>query len=103
MANIMPAYFEYVAARLSGGHQPEWRRELLDVLRSVLHCECYSRPREDLNDVSVDEGEERYRKTLAAWDAVIDVERIAQGYDNDCAWTFETGLPDASQKNGSSM
>lgn len=36
MANIMPAYFEYVAARLSGGHQPGWRRERLDVLRSVL-------------------------------------------------------------------
>ena len=95
MANIMPAYFEYVEARLSGGHQPEWRRELLDVLRSVLRCEC--------DAVNVDEGEERYRKTLAAWDAVVDVERIAQGYENNCYWTFETGLPDVSQETGSSL
>ncbi|KAJ5447046.1 Aminoglycoside phosphotransferase [Penicillium cf. griseofulvum] len=35
----MPAYFEYVVARLSGGHQPDWRRELLDMLRSVLRWE----------------------------------------------------------------
>ncbi|KAK1150160.1 hypothetical protein N8T08_000059 [Aspergillus melleus] len=65
MANIMRAYYEYVAARLSGGHRPEWRRELLDVLRSVLRCECDAGRQEDL-------------------DAVVDVERIAQGYDNDC-------------------
>ncbi|KAJ5591591.1 uncharacterized protein N7459_001960 [Penicillium hispanicum] len=102
-ANIMPAYFEYVAARLSGGHQPEWRRELLDVLRSVLRHECDAWHREDLDPVNIDEGEERYRKTLAAWDALVDVERIAQGYDDDCAWTFETGLPDVSQKNGSAL
>lgn len=103
MANIMPAYFEYVAARLSGGHQPEWRRELLDVLRSVLRCECDAGRQEDLDAVNVDDGEERYRTTLAAWDAVVDVERIAQGYDNDCEWTFETGLPDVSQKTGSAL
>ncbi|OJD25240.1 hypothetical protein ACJ73_03398 [Blastomyces percursus] len=76
MANIMQAYFESVAARLSGGHQPEWRKEFLDVL------------------------EERYRRTIAAWDAVADVKRIVQGYDDDCAWTFETSLPDASKKTG---
>ncbi|KAJ6188673.1 hypothetical protein N7519_003581 [Penicillium mononematosum] len=103
MANIMPAYFEYVAARLCGGHQPEWRRELLDVLRSVLRCECDAGRQEDLDAVNVDDGEERYRRTLAAWDAVVDVERIAQGYDNDCEWTFETGLPDVSQKTGSAL
>ncbi|CAG7938127.1 unnamed protein product [Penicillium nalgiovense] len=103
MANIMPAYFEYVAARLSGGHQPEWRRELLDVLRSVLRCECDAGRHEDLDAVNVDDGEERYRRTLAAWVAVVDVERIAQGYDNDCEWTFETGLPDVSQKTGSAL
>lgn len=95
MANIMPAYFEYVQARLSGGHQPEWRRELLDVLRSVLRCECGAAGQEDLDAVNVD-GEERYRRTLAAWDAVVDVERIAQAYDDNCYWTFETGLPDGS-------
>lgn len=88
----MPAYFKYVVARLSGGHQPEWRRELLDVLGSVLRHECDAWHREDLDLVNIDEGEERYRKILAAWDALVDVERIAQGYDDDCAWTFETGL-----------
>ncbi|OJD10331.1 hypothetical protein AJ78_08611 [Emergomyces pasteurianus Ep9510] len=100
MANIMPAYFEYVAARLSGGHQPEWRRELLDVLRSVLRRECDARRPEYLSLADVDELEGRYRRTIAAWDAVVDVERIAQGYDDDCAWTFETSLPDASEKTG---
>ncbi|KAM3516593.1 hypothetical protein NHJ13051_009762 [Beauveria bassiana] len=89
MANIMPAYFEYVAARLSGGHQPAWRKELLDVLRSVLRCECKTGRREDLRVVNFDEGYDRYRRTLAAWDAVVDVERIAQGYDDDCEWTFD--------------
>ncbi|OJJ78462.1 uncharacterized protein ASPGLDRAFT_62519 [Aspergillus glaucus CBS 516.65] len=103
MANIMPAYFEYVAAWLSGGHQPEWRRELLDVLRSVLRCKCDAGRQEDLDAVNVDDGEERYRRTLAAWDAVVNVERITQGYDNDCEWTFETGLPDVSQKTGSAL
>lgn len=94
MANIMPAYFEYVQARLSGAHRPEWRKELLDVLRSVLCCECGA-GQEDLDAVN-DDGEERYRRTLAAWDAVAGVERIAQGYDDSCYWTFETGLPDGS-------
>ncbi|TWU78495.1 hypothetical protein ED733_008971 [Metarhizium rileyi] len=89
MANIMPAYFEYVAARLSGGHQPAWRKELLDVLRSVLRCECDTGRREDLRVVNFDEAYDRYRWTLAACDAIVDVERIAQGYDDDCEWTFD--------------
>ncbi|KAG9253459.1 aminoglycoside phosphotransferase [Emericellopsis atlantica] len=80
MANIMPAYFEYVAARLFGGHDPAWRKELLDVLRSVLRCECDTRRREDLL---------RETTVTAAWDAVVDVERIAQRYNDDCYWTFE--------------
>lgn len=90
MANIMPAYFEYAAARLSGGHQSQWRRELLDVLKSVLRCECDSEHQEDLDPANIDKGEERYRRRLALWDAVVDVERIAQGYDDNCKWTFET-------------
>jgi hypothetical protein len=97
MANFMPAYFEYVAARLSGGHQPGWRRELLDVLKSVLRHEC------DAHAINIDEKEKMYRKTLAAWDAVTDVERIAQGYDDDCYWTFETDLPDDSHQTGSTL
>ncbi|KAL3478423.1 hypothetical protein BJX99DRAFT_224468 [Aspergillus californicus] len=91
MANIMPAYSEYVAARLTGGFLPEWRKEILDVLRSVLRCEC---------DEDDDGGEERYQKTLAAWDAVVDVERIAQGGSEKSYWTF---LPDASPKDGSAL
>lgn len=87
MANIMPAYFEYAAARLSGGHQPEWRKELLDVLRSVLRYEeeCDS----DTRNQEFQGAAEGYTKTLAAWDAIVDVERFAQGYDDDCYWTFE--------------
>lgn len=97
MANAMPAYFEYVAARLSGGHLPEWRRELLDVLREVLCRECgvqhggessgEGRAREGVE--ADGGGKEGYKRALAAWDAVVDVERIAQGYSDDCAWTFE--------------
>ncbi|KAK2855531.1 hypothetical protein FQN49_005098 [Arthroderma sp. PD_2] len=95
-ANIMPAYFEYVDARLSGGHQPEWRVELLDVLRSVLRNEC------DAGNANTDEREEAFNKTLAAWDAVVNVERFAQKYDDTCYWTFENGLP-ASQKTDSAL
>ncbi|KAI1798366.1 hypothetical protein LXA43DRAFT_1070347 [Ganoderma leucocontextum] len=99
-ANVMPAYFEYVAARLCGGHTPEWRKELLDVLRSVLRCECGIERRNDLKAeapeaADVDGGEESYRRTLAAWDAIVDVERFAQEYGDDCYWTFQTGLSDA--------
>ncbi|EGX93826.1 Aminoglycoside phosphotransferase [Cordyceps militaris CM01] len=90
MANIMPAYFEYVAARLSGGHQPAWRKELLDVLRSVLRCECDTGCQGDVGAANLDQEYDVYGRTLAAWDAVVDVERIAQGYDDDCAWTFNT-------------
>ncbi|OOQ83195.1 Aminoglycoside phosphotransferase [Penicillium brasilianum] len=75
----------------------------LNVLRSVLRRECDAGRGEDLEDVNVEEGEERYRRTLAAWDAVVDVERIAQGYDDACYWTFETGLPDVSQKTDSAL
>lgn len=51
----MPAYFGYVETRLSGGHQPGWSRELLDVLRSVLRRVCNARRREDPNSADVDE------------------------------------------------
>ena len=92
-ANIMPAYFEYVAARLIAGHDTEWRKEILDVLRSVLRYECNALLKEGQNSAEFGEGEERYRKTLSAWDAVTDIERMAHEYDDDCSWTFETGLP----------
>jgi len=89
MANIMPAYFEYVAARLSGGHDPAWRKELLDVLGSVLRCECDNGPREDMRVENFDEEYDSYTRTLAAWDAVVDVERIVLRYDDDYYWTFD--------------
>lgn len=94
LANIMPAYFEYVCARLSEGHDPEWRVELLDVMRSVLRRECEA--------ISADKGEQLYQETLLAWDAIVDVERFAQNYNDDCYWTFETGLP-VSQKTESAL
>lgn len=87
-ANIMPAYFEYVAARLSGGHKPAWRKELLDVLRSVLRCECKTMRWGDIGANDSNGGRDNYSDTLAAWDAIVNVERIAQGYDSNCKWTF---------------
>ncbi|KAI0729105.1 aminoglycoside phosphotransferase [Fomitopsis betulina] len=39
-AAIVPAHHEYAEARLLGGHTPEWRKEILEVLRNVLHAEC---------------------------------------------------------------
>ncbi|OBZ73341.1 hypothetical protein A0H81_06787 [Grifola frondosa] len=74
-ANVVSSYFEYIAARFSGGHRPYWRAELLEVLEKVLEREC---------------GEARVEEELARWKALVDVERYAQGYDDDCAWTFET-------------
>ncbi|OAL70346.1 hypothetical protein A7D00_5312 [Trichophyton violaceum] len=94
IANIMPAYFEYACARLSEGHDLEWRVELLDVMRSVLRRECEA--------ISTGKGEQLYQKTLLAWDAMVDVERFAQHYNDDCCWTFETGLP-VSQKTESAL
>ncbi|KAF3491892.1 uncharacterized protein GIQ15_01409 [Arthroderma uncinatum] len=94
VSNIMPAYFDYVNARLSGGHDPGWRVELLDIMRSVLRREC--------NAVNADKGEELYNKTLAAWDEIVKIERFAQQYSDDCYWTFETGLP-ASEKTDSAL
>ncbi|OAA48783.1 Aminoglycoside phosphotransferase [Cordyceps fumosorosea ARSEF 2679] len=87
MANIAPAYFEYTMARLSGGHEPEWRKEVLDVLRAVLRSECDADERR--GDLGAESSDDRYSRTLAAWDAVVDVERFAQDYDDACYWTFE--------------
>ncbi|KAH7309850.1 hypothetical protein B0I35DRAFT_490501 [Stachybotrys elegans] len=80
----------YIVARLSGGHDPPWRKELLDVLRSVLRYEYNDQHQEDPDAVMFDDESEGCRKTLAAMDAFVDVERIAQGYDDDCYWTFES-------------
>ena len=96
MANIMPAYDEYIEAWLSGGPDPEWRVELSDVLRSVLRHECGADIEGELNSDRFNEEQETYERNLTAWSAMTDVERIAQEYNDDCSWTFESGLQDAS-------
>lgn len=86
MANVAPTYFEYVAARLAGGHLPEWRKVLLEVLQMVLRFECSG------GDVKTEEAgasEDRYRQALHQWKELVDVERVAQGFGPDCYWTFE--------------
>ncbi|KAF2722483.1 hypothetical protein K431DRAFT_283897 [Polychaeton citri CBS 116435] len=72
LANVAPAYFEYAVARLSGGYQPEWRKELLEILREVLRIECKREvahlggaANSQLNLES--RSKELYRDTLAAW------------------------------------
>jgi hypothetical protein len=100
LANVAPAYFEYAAARLCGGHLPEWRKELLDVLRQVLYNECEREIGRQEQMVSAEpmerKCEELFSNTLAAWTALVHVERSAQGYSDDCYWTFDdhTQLPD---------
>ena len=94
MANIMPAYQEYVMARLSGGHDSEWRSEVLDVLRSVLRHECVTGLQKNPTLAKLSVGEKNYKRALKAWNAMTNVERIAQEYNDDCFWTFETGLPE---------
>ncbi|KZT02651.1 uncharacterized protein LAESUDRAFT_744868 [Laetiporus sulphureus 93-53] len=75
-AIVAPTYFEYVAARLSGGHEPYWQSELLEVLGKVLEKEC-------------EETKANVEEEMARWKALVDVERYAQGLDDNCAWTFE--------------
>jgi hypothetical protein len=95
-ANLAPAYFEWVVASLSNGHEPAWRFELLDFLRSVLRAECRQaisagRPSDD-DEVDETAVEALYKETLAAWNAFVNVERAAQGISDDCYWTFENEL-----------
>ncbi|TFY58373.1 hypothetical protein EVJ58_g6453 [Rhodofomes roseus] len=61
-ANIMPAYTEYVLARLSNGHQSAWRRELLDVLKDVLRMEIKDEMAQGMTAEVVDrkEREQKY-------------------------------------------
>lgn len=84
-ALIAPAHYEYALARLPGGHQAEWRKELLDVLQSVLRIEC-----EPSRGVYGEDGHSgEYERELVAWNNLADVERAAHGYSDDCHWTFE--------------
>lgn len=84
MANILPAYFEYVEAQISPSHEPEWRKELLDVLRSVLRLECDAESeRGNLCTAKVNGGSKKYVRTLAACDAVTEVERAAKNFSNE--------------------
>ncbi|CAK3807705.1 Hypothetical predicted protein [Lecanosticta acicola] len=91
--NVAPAYLEYTMARLSGGHDPEWRRELLEILRDVLCVECERGVRQrgetDSSQATAKRSDELFSETLAAWNALVDVERPANGYSDDGYWTFE--------------
>ncbi|KEQ88678.1 hypothetical protein M438DRAFT_402509 [Aureobasidium pullulans EXF-150] len=91
LANIAPAYFEYVAARLGGGHDPPWRKVLLEVLRQVLRieCDCAVGRTDTKQDLAVSRSEDLFMGSMAAWNSLVDVERFAQGYTDDCYWTFE--------------
>ncbi|TAQ87789.1 hypothetical protein B7494_g3868 [Chlorociboria aeruginascens] len=96
LANVAPAYFEYAAARLCGGHDPSWRKVLLEVLREVLRIEC-ERTLSKADSVSsskstVTDSEKLFKETLVAWNSLVDVERSAQGYSDDCYWTFEEAV-----------
>ncbi|KAK2880085.1 hypothetical protein FQN49_000599 [Arthroderma sp. PD_2] len=76
-ANVVPCYFEYIAARLSEGHLPQWRKVLLGVLEKVLEREC-------------EEKGASYLEELVRWKALVDVERYAHGLDEHCTWTFDS-------------
>jgi hypothetical protein len=95
LAIVAPAYYEYAAARLSGGHQPDWRTQLLDILLKVLRKECEREIAKRSQIFDSETTEERcaelFTETLAAWKALVDVERSAQGYSGDCLWTFDDG------------
>lgn len=47
------------------------------MLMYVLRCECDIGRREDQSAVNFDQGQDRYERTLVAWDAVVDIERNA--------------------------
>nr|POE87427.1 hypothetical protein CFP56_30016 [Quercus suber] len=93
LANVAPAYFEYTIACLAGGHLPEWRRDLLELLHEVLRIECEHKVVEDSGLASSSSNEMAiktlFRETLTAWNALVNVERPAQGYSDECYWTFE--------------
>ncbi|CAD0093461.1 unnamed protein product [Aureobasidium mustum] len=91
LANVAPAYFEYAAARLCGGHDPPWRKVLLKVLRQVLRIECDRALHESdpERDFTASEKENLFTNAMAAWNSLVDVERSAQGFSDACYWTFE--------------
>ncbi|CAD0087968.1 unnamed protein product [Aureobasidium vineae] len=93
LANVAPAYFEYAVARLSGGHDPSWRKVLLEVLRQVLRIECDRALYETdpKGDFTVSEKEDLFADAMAAWNSLVNVERSAQGYSDACYWTFQEG------------
>ena len=102
MANVAPAYMEYTAARLLGGHDPEWRKELLEVLRGVLLRECEREvAMKGPGTNAKEEVEKLFVETLATWNALVDVERPACGYSDDCFWTYDPPRPGIPLGNSS--
>lgn len=93
LANVAPAYFEYALLCISGGHQPEWRRELIEVFLQLLRVECEQETARSMDTASPEvkgrATDELFRETLTAWNAFVGVERYAQGYSDACYWTFE--------------
>lgn len=90
MANVAPAYFEYTMARLSGGHDKRWRQVLLGVLREVLKIECEHEVAQYSWQSDIDTDPTKiFAQCLDAWNTLVDVERVAQGYSDECYWTFE--------------
>lgn len=95
LANAAPTYLEYGITPLSGGHQPEWRTQLLEVLHKVLRKECEREIARRGQTFEIQTAEEKcedlFTQTLAAWQALLDAKRAAQGNSDDCLWTFEDG------------
>ncbi|KAH0361813.1 hypothetical protein KCU65_g8435, partial [Aureobasidium melanogenum] len=91
LANIAPAYFEYTVARFCGGHDPAWRKVLLEVLRQVLRIECDRAlyDTETKRKFTASEKENLFTDVMTAWNSLVNVERPAQGYSDACYWTFE--------------
>ena len=100
MGNIAPAYMEYVHARLSGRHEPWWRPIILEVLRRVLLRECeleaaargdaYWRPYLGTREQAA---AYLFSTSLAAWKALVDVERPVQGFAEAHYWTYDPPRP----------
>ena len=112
LANVAPAYFEYALLCISGGHQPEWRKELIQVFLQLLRVECEQEIARCMDtatpEVKGRATDELFRETLTAWNAFVNVERYAQGYSDACYWTFEyeeqtaASLKNASNPDGRS-
>jgi hypothetical protein len=67
-------------------HDPPWRKVLLEVLRQVLRIECDRTvgKTDTEQEFTVSGSEDLFMGPMAAWKSLVDVERFAQGYSDDC-------------------